>query len=207
VVLEEWPALNESCPRDAETNARTPAMFTFYDASGKPPAYALPPAPSSSHIAIVREGDGDGSPCYEAYGGRSSLRNGTWRFFCDPAGGLTSVKWFADANGVLKNPACDLSMVPDEISYGAHRINWRNDLAECLEPNLFDLKRGDAFAKIEGSCGSSRLSKMYAGVDGRVGPFADMKPYAFPIAQRREGPPWGCSTEGCVKARGLGYDI
>ena len=40
VVTEEWTDALE-CPRDAETNARTPAMFTFYDAAGDAPAYTF----------------------------------------------------------------------------------------------------------------------------------------------------------------------
>ena len=47
-----------------------------------------------------------------------------------------------------------------------------------------------------------------ARVDGRAGPFASTKPYAFPHAQRREGTPWGCATDACIRTREeLGYDI
>jgi hypothetical protein len=117
------------------------------------------------------------------------------------------VKWFTGLDGELKNPSCDVSAVPDEISYGAHRINLRNDLASCDAPSAFDAARGHAFAKLEGSCGSFSRAMAYARVDGRAGPFASTKPYAFPMAQRREGTPWGCATDACIKTRDLGYDI
>ena len=110
-------------------------------------------------------------------------------------------------DGELKNPSCDVSAVPDEISYGAHRINSRNDLASCDAPSAFDAARSLAFAKLEGSCGSFAHAAAYARLDGRAGPFASGTRYAFPMAQRREGAPWGCSTDDCNRARQLGYDI
>ena len=148
------------------------------------------------------------SPCYHILGSTAGTRRGTQRFFCDASGALTAVKWFTGLDGELKNPSCDMSAVPDEISYGAHRINLRNDLASCDVPSAFDAARGHAFAKLEGSCGSFSRATAYARVDGRAGPFASTKPYAFPHAQRREGTPWGCATDACNRTRDeLGYDI
>ena len=40
VVTVEWTDALE-CPRDAKTNARTPAMFTFFNAAGDAPAYVF----------------------------------------------------------------------------------------------------------------------------------------------------------------------
>ena len=66
-------------------------------------------------------GDVTRSPCYHILGSTAGTRRGTQRFFCDASGALTSVKWFTGLDGELKNPSCDVSAVPDEISYGAHR--------------------------------------------------------------------------------------
>ena len=266
VVTEEWTDALE-CPRDAETNARTPAMFTFYNASGDAPAYVFdgvqprsapeaeesvasgrrkllssssatqcaanehvqsgicvacpsgkikaagddPSGPDTEcynpGIAVRDGGDVAGSPCYHILGAETGSRQGTQRFFCDASGSLTVVKWFTGSDGELKNPSCDVSAVPDEISYGAHRINFRNDLASCDAPSAFDAARSLAFAKLEGSCGSLAHAAAYARLDGRAGPFASGTRYAFPYAQRLEGAPWGCSTDDCNRARELGYKI
>jgi hypothetical protein len=152
-------------------------------------------------------GDVAGSPCYHILGAETGSRRGTQRFFCDASGSLTVVKWFTGSDGELKNPSCDVSAVPDEISYGAHRINFRNDLASCDAPSAFDAARSLAFAKLEGSCGSLAHAAAYARLDGRAGPFASGTRYAFPYAQRLEGAPWGCSTDDCNRARELGYKI
>ena len=158
-------------------------------------------------IAVRDGGDVAGSPCYHILGAETGSRRGTQRFFCDASGSLTVVKWFTGSDGELKNPSCDVSAVPDEISYGAHRINFRNDLASCDAPSAFDAARSLAFAKLEGSCGSLAHAAAYARLDGRAGPFASGTRYAFPYAQRLEGAPWGCSTDDCNRARELGYKI
>jgi len=266
VVTEEWTDALE-CPRDAETNARTPAMFTFYNAAGDAPAYVFdgvqprsapeaeesvasgrrkllssssatqcaanehvqsgicvacpsgkikaagddPSGPDTEcynpGITVRDGGDVAGSPCYHILGAETGSRRGTQRFFCDASGSLTAVKWFTGSDGELKNPSCDVSAVPDEISYGAHRINFRNDLASCDAPSAFDAARSLAFPKLEGSCGSLAHAAAYARLDGRAGPFASGMRYAFPYAQRLEGAPWGCSTDDCNRARELGYKI
>tara|TARA_B110000977_G_scaffold178530_1_gene236272 strand:+ start:63 stop:365 length:303 start_codon:yes stop_codon:yes gene_type:complete len=100
-----------------------------------------------------------------------------------------------------------MSIPPDELAYGAHRINWRSDLASCDDASEYELKHGNKFPKIEGSCGGFDLAGFYARTDGRVGPFASRYKYAIPVPQREESKPWGCATAGCDRARELGYAI
>ena len=163
--------------------------------------------PSPPYVGIPAHIDPDvaGSPCYHVFGLASqnaAARNGTRRFFCDASGGLTQVTWFSDSN-----PTCAMSIPPDELAYGAHRINWRSDLASCDDASEYELKHGNKFPKIEGSCGGFDLAGFYARTDGRVGPFASRYKYTIPVPQREESKPWGCATAGCDRARDLGYAI
>ena len=112
-------------------------------------------------------GDVTRSPCYHILGSTAGTRRGTQRFFCDASGALTSVKWFTGLDGELKNPSCDVSAVPDEISYGAHRINLRNDLASCDAPSASTRREATRSPSSKAAAGRSRADGVRAWTGAR----------------------------------------
>jgi len=192
-----WPNTDDDCVTCADPSVTVTAVYG--DGTGYCTPYTGIPPRAGADVA--------GSPCYHVIGSddpASKQRRGTVRFFCDKTGGLTQLKWFATGS---PNPGCDMSVPPDELTYGAHSINSRHDLAACDDASEYDVALGRRFPKIEASCGGFDLAAFYSRTDGKVGPFASTYRYRIPVAQRTESAPWGCGTAGCVKARQLGYAV
>ena len=192
-----WPNTDDDCVTCADPSVTVTAVYGY--GTGHCTPYTGIPARAGADVA--------GSPCYHVIGSddpASKQRRGTVRFFCDETGGLTQLKWFATGS---PNPGCDMSVPPDELTYGAHSINSRHDLAACDDASEYDVALGRRFPKIEASCGGFDLAAFYSRTDGKVGPFASTYRYRIPVAQRTESAPWGCDTAGCVKARQLGYAV
>ena len=191
-----------------DTSGGTITGLSEWELFGTPDFFPPPPPPPPQYVCIPAHVDPDpaeASPCYHVFGTtaqNAATRNSTRRFFCDASRGLTQVTWFGDTN-----PTCLIPVPPDALVYGAHRINRRGDLGSCDDASEDELRRGRAFPKIEGSCGGFDLAGFYARTDGRVGPFASRYKYRVPVPQRQESKPWGCDTEGCERARDLGYAI
>ena len=111
------------------------------------------------------------------------------------------MKWFTGLDGELKNPSCDVSAVPDEISYGA-QDQPPDDLASCDAPSAFD----GAATRRQARRQRVARARWRTRVDGRAGPSPAPSRTRFRWRRGAKARPGMCHRRVYRDAR-LRYDI